>query len=278
MQTCYRHPSVDTGVSCSSCGRPICTDCMTATPVGLRCPECAKQRTKVQAGPAAFRQSEPRATYALLAINILIFFAQVITGGGGWNVTSGDVYNEGVLVGTGFYNTGEALGVAEGEWWRLITGGFLHGSPIHLLLNMIALFFLGSILEPAIGTARFVALYFASLLAGSLGALLVDPNAYTVGASGGVFGLMGATLVILRARGIDPMQSGIGPLIILNLLFTFAVPGISVGGHLGGLAGGVVAAFVILAAERRRSQVLAVAGCAVLALACAAAGVVAAGA
>ena len=255
MQTCYRHPSETTGVSCSSCGRPICTECMTPTPVGMRCPECAKQKTRVQA-PRALQRSEPRVTYALIAINVIVFFAQVSGGGGGVRATSNSVYEEGVLWGPL---------VNDGEWWRMLTAGFLHGSPIHLLLNMVALWFLGQLVEPAVGTVRYLAIYFTSLLVGSFGALLLTPEAGTVGASGAVFGLMGAAVVLMRDRGIDPMSTGLGPLILLNLLFTFAMPGISIGGHLGGLAGGALAALVIVAGERRRSQLIGVIGCAVIA-------------
>ena len=109
-------------------------------------------------------------------------------------------------------------------------------------------------LEPSLGHARFVALYFASLLAGSFGALLLDPNAVTVGASGAVFGLMGAAFVLQRARGIDPMQSGIGPLILINLVLGFVIPNVSVGGHIGGLVGGVLCAFAMERLGRPRAR------------------------
>ena len=250
MPTCYRHPSEETGVSCSSCGRPICPDCMTPTPVGMRCPECAKQRTKVEA-PRAISAAEPRATQILIAINVIVFFGQVLGGGGGIRAREGTVYENGVLYGPL---------VDDGEWWRLITAGFLHADPIHLLLNMIALWFLGMLLEPALGTVRFVALYFASLLAGSFGALLLGNTDVTVGASGAVYGLMGAAFVIMRQRGINPFQTWIGTILIINLLFTFSIPNISIGGHLGGLVGGALAALALTEAERRRSSSLGVVG------------------
>ena len=121
---------------------------------------------------------------------------------------------------------------------------------MHIGFNMLLLFFLGRLLEPALGTPRFVALYFASLLAGSLGALIFDPNAFTLGASGAVFGLAGATFVIARGRGMDALAGEIGFLIVFNLFFSFASPRISIGGHLGGLIGGVICALAIVAGER----------------------------
>ena len=251
MAVCYRHPDRETGVSCSNCGNPICPDCMTATPVGMRCPDCAQQKTKVhRMGSVAV---EPRVTYALIAINVVAWLAEFAGGG-----TGSRAYIEGALYGPL---------VADGEWWRLITGGFLHApnNPIHILFNMYILYWLGTMLEPGLGHVRFAALYLASLLAGSLGALLLSPDAVTVGASGAVFGLMGAAFVLQRAQGIDPMQSGVGPIILLNLALGFVIPNISIGGHLGGLIGGAVAALGIEAVGRvRRGELPAVAVCAVV--------------
>jgi membrane associated rhomboid family serine protease len=256
-QTCYRHPDRETGVSCSSCGRPICTDCMIPTPVGMRCPECAKQKTQVRTA-ASLSASEPRATYAIIAVNVIVFLAQALTSGGGLRVREGDVYANGVLNG---------FAVNDGEWWRLITSGFLHADPIHLLFNTVAIYFLGQMLEPALGTVRFVALYFGSLLVGSLGVLLLTPEANTLGASGAVFGLLGAAFLIMRQRGFDPMRSFIGPLLILNIVLTFR-PGISIGAHLGGLVGGLICAWIIGQAERGtgRARQAGTVGCIVVAL------------
>jgi len=125
--------------------------------------------------------------------------------------------------------------VGDGEWWRLVTGGFLHANLVHIGFNMFLLWLLGSELEPFLGRLRFGLLYATSLLAGSFGVMLLAPHQPTVGASGAVFGLMGAMVVAQRALGIDPWQSGIGSLVAINLVFTFLVPNISIGGHLGGL-------------------------------------------
>ncbi len=243
-QTCYRHPNRETAVSCSNCGRPICPDCMTPTPVGMRCPECASQRTKVVRNPTGMpsgRFGAFPATMVLIGINVVVYLIGIATGPGGLNNPSGKI-----AVDYGLYGPF----VAEGEWYRLITGAFLHASITHIGFNMLLLFFLGRLLEPALGTPRFLALYFASLLAGSFGALLLDPNTLTVGASGAVFGLFGAGFLLARARGMTALATEIGFLIVLNLAFTFGAQNISVGGHLGGLVGGVICALVILAGER----------------------------
>jgi membrane associated rhomboid family serine protease len=241
MATCYRHPNRETGVSCSNCGRPICPDCMTPTPVGMRCPECAKQKTRVTRGAVGPGRYDLPATYVLIALNVVAYLIEIAGGGGGFSPG-----NSSIAIDFGLYGPF----VAEGEWYRLLTSGFLHASIIHIGFNMFALYFLGRILEPGIGTPRFVALYFASLFAGSLGALLLDPNALTIGASGAVFGIFGATFVIARHRRIDGLASSIGIILLLNLAITFGRPEISIGGHLGGLAAGVLCALVIVAGER----------------------------
>jgi membrane associated rhomboid family serine protease len=257
MATCYRHPSRETGVSCSNCGRPICPDCMTTTPVGMRCPECAKQRTRVHT--MRNMPEQVTVTNALIAINVFVYLLEISTGSGGLSPSSaGSIYIHGALFGPSIrFNH---------EYWRLITGGFLHASIIHIGFNMYLLYVLGRMLEPAIGPVRFGAVYFVSLLAGSMGALVLDPNIPTIGASGAVFGLMAAAVVEMRARGIDPMQSGIPLLIVFNLVLSFTLANVSVGGHIGGLIGGALAALAIQAGVRRRSSALGLALCAVLAV------------
>jgi membrane associated rhomboid family serine protease len=216
---------------------------MTPTPVGMRCPECASQRTKVVRGvgrPEGFGATP--ATYVLIGLNVIVFLIEIANGGGG---LFRDQLSQ-FMVDFGLVGPF----VAEGEWYRLITSGFLHASIIHIGFNMFLLLILGRILEPSLGTPRFVALYFASLLAGSCGALIVDPNALTVGASGAVFGLAAAVFVIARGRGMDALAGEIGFLILFNLAFSFLSPRISVGGHIGGLIGGVICALVIVAGEK----------------------------
>jgi membrane associated rhomboid family serine protease len=241
-ETCYRHPDRETRVSCSSCGKPICPECMTPTPVGMRCPDCMRQRTRVVQGVGSGREGWRRApaTFVLIGLNVVAYLIEIASGGGGFS-PGGSVVFDFALFGPS---------VAEGEWYRLVTSGFLHASLLHIGFNMLLLYFLGRLLEPALGTPRFVALYFASLLAGSFGALVLDPNALTLGASGAVFGLAGATFVIARGRGMDAIAGEIGFLIVFNLVISFTVSNISVGGHLGGLAAGTLCALAIVAGER----------------------------
>jgi membrane associated rhomboid family serine protease len=241
METCYRHPDRETGVSCSNCGRPICPDCMTPTPVGMRCPECAREKTKVKKGTSTFnRAGGTPATVVLIAINVVAFLAEIGAGSGGLE-PSGPVIND-------FAVNGPA--VADGEWYRIVTGAFLHGGLFHIAFNMYALYILGQLLEPAFGTARFLALYFASMFAGSLGIIVMEPDTLAVGASGAVFGLFAAAFVIARGRRLEAIAMQLGGLLLINLLITFAVPGIAIGAHLFGAAGGALCGLLILAGDR----------------------------
>lgn len=254
MATCYRHPSRETGVSCSNCGNPICPDCMTATPVGMRCPDCARNRTPVRNMRAM--AVDPLVTYALIAINVLVYIGSSSSGSALGGSANGSVYRDFALDGPD---------VANGDWWRLVTSGFLHYGLLHIALNMYVLWWLGRELEPSLGHVRFSALYFTSMLCGSFGALLVTPNALTAGASGAIFGLFGAAFTIGRMRGADVMANGIGPLILFNLIFTFLVGGISIGGHIGGLIGGAAAGYAMEHIGRRaRSPLPALGACALI--------------
>ncbi len=217
---------------------------MTSTPVGMRCPECAGTPTGVRRVSAGMRSDVAYATYTFLGLNILVFLAELLGGGGPGSVEAGgSLIREGGLFGPAISEGG--------EWYRIFTSGFLHANLIHLLFNMYVLYILGTLLEPAVGTARMVGIYIVSLVAGSFGALLLTPDALTVGASGAVYGIMAATFLIARRRGFDQITTLIGFWVALNLAFTFAVPGISVGGHIGGLIGGGLAALVVIGTERR---------------------------
>jgi membrane associated rhomboid family serine protease len=240
---CYRHSTRETLISCSNCERPICTDCMSQAAVGVRCPECSggvKPKGSVGRQVRALTGSgsdQIPVTFVLMALNVIVFLAQMAQGAtvrGGLGGSS--IVTDGAVI---------AIPVADGEWWRLVTAGFIHAGLIHLVFNMWALWFLGGILERMVGSRRMLAIYTAAVLWGSAGALLLNPDALTVGASGGVFGLMAALLVLSQQRGMEAMGSSIGFLLLMNLGITFAIPGISIGGHLGGLVGGGAAALAL---------------------------------
>jgi len=237
MEVCYRHPNRETGVRCSNCERPICPDCMTSTSVGMRCPECARQTTSVRTMRST--TNEPTLTYVLIGINVLVALGAML---GGASTTGGGGLGGSTLLQEGAVSR---FAIADGEYWRLLTAGFLHAGFFHLLFNMFSLWILGSLLEPSIGRLRFALIYFVSLLAGSFGALLVEPDSFTVGASGAIFGLMAAAAIVMRSRGMSLMESGLGLWIVLNLVITFTVPNISIGGHVGGLIGGGLAALIL---------------------------------
>ena len=184
--------------------------------------------------------------------------------GGGIDGTNNWIYDHGVLIAHATYGNGAPAGVANGEWWRLISAMFLHYGPIHLGLNMLSLYFVGSVLEQVIGRWRYLLLYFVAGLAGSAGALVVTPNSPTAGASGAIFGVLGGLLILERRGHIGTGGQGLG-LIVLNLVFTFAIPGISIGGHLGGLAAGIV--LMLAFARFPRSWQMSVAAAAVVAAA-----------
>jgi len=245
MATCYRHPDRETNVSCSSCGRPICPSCMTPTPVGMRCPECAGEKTKVRTAATVRARAGTDSvvvTIAIIAVNVVAFLAsgQLSFSGGGAGTR---VYVDGLLFGPS---------VVAGEDWRLLTYGFLHAGLIHIALNMFLLWILGQMLEPAIGHVRFAVVYFVALFGGAFGALVFSADVPTVGASGAIFGLMGAVAVELNHRGRSIMEAGIGGLIVINLVFSFVGSNISVGGHIGGLIFGALAMFAFHQAERHR--------------------------
>jgi membrane associated rhomboid family serine protease len=199
---------------------------------------------KVGAGAFSPTAGKMPATIALIAINVIVFVIELAGGGSLGFSGTGSVISDAGLRGPD---------IANGDWWRVITGGFLHAGLLHIAFNMYVLYVAGSILEPGIGTPRFLGIYFVSLVAGSLGALIVDPNTLTVGASGAIFGLMAAVIVVARGRGIDELAQQFGFFILVNLFLTFSISGISIGGHIGGLIGGLVAAVLVIFVERRMS-------------------------
>jgi membrane associated rhomboid family serine protease len=226
---------------------------MTPTAVGMRCPECAKQGTRVMT--MRNMATRPRVTFALIALNVLVFLSEK----GELTISGAGVY--GSVVDHGFLS--RATVGAEHEYWRLVTSGFLHENLLHIGFNMYLLYLLGMMLEPALGSVKFAAIYFTSLLAGSFGALFATGSP-SLGASGAVFGLMGAAVIELRARRMSVMESGIGGLIIINLILSFTIANISVGAHIGGLVGGALAGLAIRAADDRHRSWLGLVACAAL--------------
>ena len=242
---------------------------MHSASVGFHCPACVAsrptQRFSPRSAPSAGglripARSERDATTVLIGLNLAGFVLMVLAGGTGTRLYhrfasgGGAIMGDYGLLGGGapYVGMDPVVGVSAGEWWRLVTGGFLHGGLLHLVFNMFLLWMLGQQLEHLHRPVRYVGLYLGSLAAGSLGVMLMDPMALTVGASGAVFGLMAATVVHQLHRGVNPWHTGLGGLVVVNLFFTFGRPGISIGGHLGGLVGGAVLAWLLDACDRRR--------------------------
>jgi membrane associated rhomboid family serine protease len=237
---CYRHPDRETGLSCSECGRPICADCANFGPVGIRCPDHATasgRRPAARIRPRPVRRAPGLAlasgsapvTRLLIAANVAIYLITAAQGGG-FNAPGGELLSKFVLVGPL---------VANGGWWRLITAMFLHASILHIAFNMYALWVIGTPVEQYLGRARYVGLYFVSGLAGSAGALLQSPLTPVVGASGAIFGILGAMLII-EWQVTGRLAGNAMTFIVINLVISFAIPNISWGGHVGGLIGGIL--------------------------------------
>ena len=224
---------------------------MNFAPVGIRCPEHAAVGGKrATSGPRhQVRMARRRAgalaapaTMTLVAINIAVYLVTVFQGAGVGR-PGGDLYDKGAVFIASPFRPGE--GLYFDEWWRLGTAMFLHASLLHIAFNMLALYWLGTIVEEALGTARFLLVYVVAGLAGSTGAILFNPLTPTVGASGAIWGIMGALLVLEYMTTGSFAGQAMG-LILINLVISISLPNISVGGHLGGLAGGIAATYVLL--------------------------------
>jgi len=237
-QYCYRHPDRETGLSCSDCGRPICADCANFGPVGIRCPDHAsvrqsstarlKPRPVRRAPGVALASGQAPVTRALIAINVAIYLITV--------VQSHSTTPNGSIV-TRFLLFGPA--VANGDWYRLVTAMFLHASILHIGFNMYVLWVIGTPVEQYLGKVRYLGLYFVSGLAGSAGALLQSPLTPVLGASGAIFGILGA-MMILEWQVTGRLAGQAAALVAINLGLSFVIPNISWGGHVGGLIGGIL--------------------------------------
>lgn len=239
---CYRHPDRQAAVSCTRCGRPVCPECMRSAAVGHQCVDCvqaAAASVPTARTPAGglLRDGAPLVTYALIAANVLVFVLQMSSRALQYKLSLFPV------------------AVAGGQYYRLLTSAFMHYGIVHILFNMWALYVLGPPLERHLGRLRFAALYLLSALGGSVVVYLFSPlNAATAGASGAIFGLFGATLVASKRLNLD-IRWLVG-LIVINLVITFTVPGISWQGHVGGLVtGALVAAVYVYAPRAQRTLV-----------------------
>jgi membrane associated rhomboid family serine protease len=244
VPTCYRHPDRETYVRCTRCDRPICPDCMVDAAVGFQCPECVREanagsRTVRTPGGGALTSSAGVVTRVLIGVMVAIYVVQLTVG----DAMIRDFASRGI-------------DIADGEYYRMITAGFLHGSITHLLFNMFALYLLGTPLEAWFGRLRFGVIYALSLIGGSVASYVWSgPFQYAVGASGAIFGLMGATYAVaLKQRwDVRPVTVLIG----INLVLGFVVPNIDWRAHLGGLVVGLLVALPLAYAPReRRTPVL----------------------
>lgn len=255
---CYRHPDRPTGLRCSRCGRPACHECLRQAPVGFHCVECIDQERRGAAahiptapggagslaGARSALSGRPSVTYALIALNVLAYLITAVQAGSILDNNRGSAFYERFALVPGL--------VANGEWWRLIGSGFLHFGILHLAVNMYALYVVGIACENAIGKLRYSLVYLAGLVGGSTAVMFGAWNGQTAGASGAIFGLFGAVLIILlRLRRNPNMMIAV---IVINVIISVSVPGISWLGHLGGfLAGTAATAAIVYAPEILRA-------------------------
>ncbi|MCX4771302.1 rhomboid family intramembrane serine protease [Streptomyces sp. NBC_01285] len=262
--TCYRHPGREASIRCTRCDRPVCPDCMVSASVGFQCPDCVRQGSGTGHSPAAARPrtiaggsvaADPRLiTKILLGINVAVFVAVR---------ANSALVDDLVLLGrANFYYGGPPEGIAEGQWYRLVTSMFLHQEVWHIAFNMLGLWWLGGPLEAALGRARYLALYMLSGLAGSaLTYWLAEPNQPSLGASGAIFGLLGATAVLMRRLNYD--MRPVFALLAINLVITFNPwGGIAWQAHVGGLIAGTLIAIGMVHAPRERRNLVQYGTCA----------------
>lgn len=258
---CYRHPDRQSFVLCQRCLRTICPECQTQAPVGVICPECMKEQQKNRT-PAqkraqrrwggrssggtmtAVRSGRPMVTYVLLAVTSFIGLVQLIPGLGN-EITNALLFNAAYLY--------PDLSVVPFQPWRLLTAMFVHGGFFHLALNMLALWMLGQSLEPMLGRARYLALYLISGLGGSVMVAVLAPNTSTVGASGAIFGLLAALLIIGRHIGAN--VTGLLVILGINFALGFFIRNIAWQAHLGGAIVGAIVALILTRTKRREQRV-----------------------
>jgi membrane associated rhomboid family serine protease len=270
VPTCYRHPGRETWIRCQRCDKPICPDCMRDAAVGFHCPDCVREASRGTRQNRAMyggeRSADPRlTTYVLIGINALVWLAVTATGGSSSRLTHllalrpsgvcdpayGSLYDIGAGVCEGSGATFR-YGFSDGAWWQLVTAAFTHVEIWHVAMNMFALFVFGPVLEGIVGRARFLAIYLVSALAASVMVVWFSYEfSSTVGASGAIFGLLGALLVVAR-RGRLNSQWLVQNLVLGVVITVVGWRYISWQGHLGGLLGGALAAAIIAYAPKAR--------------------------
>jgi membrane associated rhomboid family serine protease len=267
IEYCYRHPNVETGVHCTRCGRPICTDCMYPAAVGHQCPECVKEAKQEFLRPAQRVGAVGRGltlTNLLLVSLVGVYVLEVAAAGVGGLVggpTTPTLVRLGASVGL-FPSRGEIVGIATGEWWRLFSAMFLHAGLIHLAFNCYALYIVGNVVEQELGRWRFIMLYFVTGFCASVaGYALAEPVVPAVGASGAIFGLFGVFFAYNYSRRHLAFYAArmrtMGTLIVINLVITFTIPGIDWRAHVGGLVTGIVGGLAVDGFGRRGSRTVA---------------------
>ncbi|MBY8881352.1 rhomboid family intramembrane serine protease [Actinacidiphila acidipaludis] len=253
---CYRHPDRETGIRCTRCDKPICPECMVNASVGFHCRDCVNQRGGTHVQPRTIAggsvTSDPfLITKILIGLNVLVFVLELALGDR--IVDDFGLYAKCVDLQT---LQPARCGVSDGEWYRVLTSAFIHErpSPVHIGFNMLSLWWIGAPLEQRLGRSRYIALYFVSALGASAAVLVIAPGALTIGASGAIFGLFGATAVYMRRMRYD-MRPVIA-LLVLNIIFSFTWANVSWQGHLGGLLTGTVLAIGMLYAPRERRNLV----------------------
>ncbi|XIE79250.1 rhomboid family intramembrane serine protease [Streptomyces sp. SBR177] len=262
---CYRHPDVETGIRCARCEKPICPQCMVSAAVGFQCPDCVRGGSGTGHAPHA---NTPRTvaggrvvadgrlvTKILIGINLALFIA----------VRAADprLVDQLLMIGLAYSDELGIIGVADGEWYRLITSAFLHQEAAHFLFNMLGLWVIGGIVEPELGRIRYTALCLLSGLSGSALVYLLSPvHEGALGASGIVFGLIGAWVVLARRHRYDMRPVLI--FVAISLVFTFARPGVSWQAHIGGLVAGALLTYAFVHAPRARRALVQYGACGLL--------------
>ncbi|WNI16685.1 rhomboid family intramembrane serine protease [Actinacidiphila sp. ITFR-21] len=256
---CHRHPDRETGIRCTRCDRPICPECMVSASVGFQCKECVGQAAGAHVRPRTVAGGTVAAdpflvTKILIGLNIAVFVLELAMGDrlvdrlGLYALCGSDITGQHVCIG---------VAQGPGQWYRVLTSAFVHQNsipPMHIAFNMLSLWWIGAPLEGLLGRSRYLALYLVSAVAGSAAVLVLTPDSLTIGASGAIFGLFGATAVFMRRLRYD--MRPILALLVLNIVFSFTWSGVSWQAHLGGLAAGTLIAVGLAYAPReRRDQV-----------------------